>query len=115
MALSPVASPAAARARADRIREGMKALAPEILAAWHSPQAWESAAVSPALRASIERTPIPTEAGVPVRACVTSDADGQWRTAWAMDGGRDKQLFGPAYSLRDALAAAAELNRRAGQ
>lgn len=36
MALSPVASPSAARARADRIRDGMEALAPDILAAWNA-------------------------------------------------------------------------------
>lgn len=67
-----------------------------------------------ALRSTIERTPIPVEAGASVACCVTTDADGNWRTAWAMDGGRRKELFGPAWSLRDALDAAARLNARSG-
>lgn len=62
--------------------------------------------------ATLSTVPIPTEAGVPVRVCVTTDRSGAWRTAWAMDGGRHKELFGPAYSLRDALRAAEALNAR---
>lgn len=41
MTLSLVDSPAAARARADRIREGLEALAPDILAAWNA-RDWEA-------------------------------------------------------------------------
>lgn len=67
-----------------------------------------------ALSRNVDLIPIPFEGGSPVSACVTSDAEGAWRTAWSKDGGRSKELFGPAYSLRDALDVAAALNRRAG-
>lgn len=66
-----------------------------------------------AARATLDSTPIPTENGMPVETCVTTDAAGAWRTAWMHDGGRRKELFGPAYSLREALESAARLNERA--
>lgn len=64
-------------------------------------------------RATLDTVPIPTEGGNPVSVCVTTDADHDWRTAWMHDGGRRKELFGPAYTLRGALDAAKHLNERA--
>lgn len=65
-----------------------------------------------ATRATVTATPIPVENGVPVEACVMNDADGEWRTAWMFDGGRRKEIFGPVYSLADALLAALTINDR---
>lgn len=66
-----------------------------------------------ALRSTADLTPIPVENGSPVQACVTTVGN-DWRTAWMFDGGRHKELFGRAYSLRDALGLARALNERSG-
>lgn len=64
-------------------------------------------------RAAIDMVPIPVEGGRRVEASVTTDETGAWRLQWNHEGGRRHELFGPAYSLREALDAAARLNERA--
>lgn len=65
-----------------------------------------------AIRTDLDALPIPSEQGSPVETCVTTDATGAWRTCWMRDGGRNKELFGPPYSLGEALAIAEHLNLR---
>lgn len=57
-------------------------------------------------------TPIPVENGAFVSVCVTTDTAGDWRTAWGFDGGRRKELFGPPYTLRQALNEAKRINEQ---
>ena len=63
-------------------------------------------------RATVDAIPIPVEGGHAVEASVTTDESGAWRLQWNHDGGRRRELFGPPYSLRDALAACTRINER---
>lgn len=63
-------------------------------------------------RAALDLHPIPVVNGDAGRACVVTDADGHWRTAWLT--GTEKVAFGPNYlKVREACEAADYLNRRA--
>lgn len=68
--------------------------------------------LSAAQRAALGALPVPSEGGSPVAACVTGGS-GAWRTAWAIDGGRRKEAFGPVYRhVSQAIAAVRFLNER---
>lgn len=65
------------------------------------------------LRRTVADVAIPYENGQPVEASVTTDEAGAWRVQWNFEGGRRRELFGPAYELRDALDVCQAINARA--
>jgi len=62
--------------------------------------------------ANVDLTPMPVDDGQPAGLCVRW-LDGAWRTAWARDGGRRLEPFGPPYErIRQALRATAAIRER---